>query len=500
MLNSAAFTLHIGATELEFEDASFTSGNEFKWSNSGLSWSAGDHVTVRLTERPINTVATGRPIVIGTRRVARDLIATTEDIFDENGRTGAVFTYQWVRVDGMDEEDIPGATKRTYYPVPADEGKRLRAKVWFTDDEGFEEGPIESIRTDAITRAEAITTNCPGTSEWDSTLTIGKRDTKIFGYFHGLGVGALSDRVVDSIGADAQVTQIADDQTGVGIVSFLIVDSANDVRFGADYNLCIGPAEFNFADADRARTGNNTVYSWRNVAPGWRDGAKFDVGLFAVDQTAPTLESVDVPPSGRVFVLDFDESMNGVDLPQLTSVEITVNGAPIGSPGSLTIPPTNPSTYVATLPDDQRVHAGDVVVVRYTDPSSGDDTKALQDPTGNDVASFTTGQAGAPPVTNGSTVVTSGTLELSVDGHSIVEGSDEQPGDSEFQWKLTATTTAPWPPSEGLGIHHEGGNHPGYRARNPRLFVSPERQRHVRSQRDLETHRDRRRHLPLHHH
>ena len=41
----------------------------------------------------------------------------------------------------------------------------------------------------------------------------------------------------------------------------------------------------------------------------------------------------------------------------------------------------------------------------YADPTAGDDTVALQDIAGNDVASFTTGMAGVPAVTNNSTSI-----------------------------------------------------------------------------------------------
>ena len=52
------------------------------------------------------------------------------------------------------------------------------------------------------------------------------------------------------------------------------------------------------------------------------------------------------------------------------------------------------------------IKQGQTVVVSYTDPTTGDDTVALQDSAGNDVASFTTGMSGVPAVTNDSTVVT----------------------------------------------------------------------------------------------
>ena len=50
------------------------------------------------------------------------------------------------------------------------------------------------------------------------------------------------------------------------------------------------------------------------------------------------------------------------------------------------------------------IYQGQTVTVTYTDPSSGDDTNAIQDEAGNDAASFTTGEGDVPAVTNNSTV------------------------------------------------------------------------------------------------
>ena len=49
------------------------------------------------------------------------------------------------------------------------------------------------------------------------------------------------------------------------------------------------------------------------------------------------------------------------------------------------------------------IKQGQNVVVTYTDPSRGNDTKAVQDLVGNDTRSFTTGRNGVPAVSNTST-------------------------------------------------------------------------------------------------
>ena len=76
----------------------------------------------------MNSPATGGPGIIGT------LPATTDDIEDENGLTAAVFAYQWVRSG----TDIDEATSSTYTVTDYDEGKAIKVRVTFTDDDGNE--------------------------------------------------------------------------------------------------------------------------------------------------------------------------------------------------------------------------------------------------------------------------------------------------------------------------------------------------------------------------
>ena len=60
------------------------------------------------------------------------LTATTDGIEDEDGLTGAVFAYQWVRSGA----DIERAASSTYTVTGDDEGKPIQVRVTFTDDAG----------------------------------------------------------------------------------------------------------------------------------------------------------------------------------------------------------------------------------------------------------------------------------------------------------------------------------------------------------------------------
>ena len=95
-----------------------------------------------------NSPATGGPGITGTVQAGETLTATTVGIEDEDGLTGAVFAYQWVRSD----TDIEGAASSNYTVTGDDEGKPIQVRVTFTDDAGN----AESLTSDAMAVAAAL--------------------------------------------------------------------------------------------------------------------------------------------------------------------------------------------------------------------------------------------------------------------------------------------------------------------------------------------------------
>ena len=96
-----------------------------------------------------NSPATGAPTINGTAQVGETLKAGTSGIADPDGLEDASFTYQWLG----DGSAIQDATANTYTLADSDEGKAVRVKVSFTDDEGNEE-TLSSGATAAVAAAE----------------------------------------------------------------------------------------------------------------------------------------------------------------------------------------------------------------------------------------------------------------------------------------------------------------------------------------------------------
>ena len=134
----------------------------------------GDRFLLALTRPAPNTAATGAPTITGTAQVGQTLTAGTSDIADSEGLTNVAYTYQWL----ADDTGITGATASAYTLTEAEEGKAIRVKVSFNDDEGNEE-QLTSTETAAVAAANTEATGAPtitGTVQVGQTLTAGTSD------------------------------------------------------------------------------------------------------------------------------------------------------------------------------------------------------------------------------------------------------------------------------------------------------------------------------------
>ena len=133
-------------------------------------------MTIHVTA--VNDAATGEPTISGTAQVGQTLTADTSGIMDADGVPGAL-TYQWVRVNGTDE-DITGANSNTYVLSAADADKKVKVKVSFTDDGGSAEkrtsaafpasGTVVGSAVTVTDAAGLLTTEAGGTDTFQVAL------------------------------------------------------------------------------------------------------------------------------------------------------------------------------------------------------------------------------------------------------------------------------------------------------------------------------------------
>ena len=138
--------------------ASFT----FKVSDGTDESAVANTMTIDVTAG--NDPATGEPTITGTAQVGQTLTAVTTGILDADGLTSPTYTYQWIRVDGT-EDDIAGENSSTYTLDSADLGKTIKVRVSFDDDGGNTE-TLTSAATATVTAAIIL----PGSARLVSNL------------------------------------------------------------------------------------------------------------------------------------------------------------------------------------------------------------------------------------------------------------------------------------------------------------------------------------------
>ena len=151
-------------------------------------------------------------------------------------------------------------------------------------------------------------------------------------------------------------------------------------------------------------TGNNVVDDIQLTRP-LADGEKVTVtvtdaagnpkaiDITAGDVTNPQFESANVDNSGTQLTLTYSEALDSTNLPTPDSFVVTAGGQSV----TVTGVSINGNNVILTLAPP--ITTGQSVQIAYTDPTTANDTNAIQDVAGNDAASLP-----ATTVTNDSTV------------------------------------------------------------------------------------------------
>ncbi len=305
-------TLVIDSEEFVLKEADRINGGktQWKWNNTTLSWTAGTDVAVSLvvTDAP----ATGQPTISGGAQVSKTLTAATDDIEDLDGLpTTPTFTYQWVRVDGLTDTDIPGATSETYTLTASDMGKQIKVKVSVTDSRGHAEGPLTS---DAYPRNGTVTVvvlpgPCPAVNDWCATMTVAdaEGDGRLLGYEYDK-FGSLDDDQIED----------GDEEFNVWTVHTYKELSRAYFYFGSIPRVPRGTVvtvgEHTFTtdmESDDGSTGDLWHYPAGELPPGlvWSDGQDVRVSL-VLGSSAPALSIADASAAENDGHLMFDVTLS----------------------------------------------------------------------------------------------------------------------------------------------------------------------------------------------
>ena len=296
------WTLIAGDSEFDLSTALTTTVDgltEFQWNMHGLSWSAGDKVSVGMRVR--NRAATGAPAVTGTAQAGELLSADTSGIADANGIPEDALAYQWIVSEGGTDTEVPGADGPTYLPWDEDIGKTVKVRVSFTDEDGFDEGPFTSAATAAV--AESPT----GPVIWSATLTVGSHSGGLrLGLTPTITGGGLSDPDFDHRSTSYTVAVMQTTLTTENRLSFGVEP---DFSTGAQdtWTLIVGDSQFDLARRLGGVAGFTTI-TWNSPSLSWSPGDKVSVGVRVrnraaegapiVGGTAQVGETLTADPSG----------------------------------------------------------------------------------------------------------------------------------------------------------------------------------------------------------
>ncbi|MDE0693618.1 MAG: SwmB domain-containing protein, partial [Gammaproteobacteria bacterium] len=380
-------------------------------------WSLGDESFSRfgsdpwLGDRPRRIAIDGEPridptvapVISGTAQARQTLTTSSSALLtDPDGLTGATsasFRYQWVRIDGATRTDISGATTSAYTLTDDDVGKRVRVRVSFEDDDrnletrvsaAFPEGTVAAASPAFRASSDLLTATL---TAQDLTGALGCENTSPGNFCSDTTV--LTEDQFTHQGTDYTVTGLSLGNTG----ALSLVSSPRPTtsqRASLLFLLTEGGDTTTLAFADGADRGTSSI-RWFNTGLSWAANDSVTVVIRdpgTGDVTPPALANnpLTLAANGLSLQARFDEALDGDNLPPASAFWVLADGAPVAVT-AVALDESNPAAVTLTL--GRAVAADQAVLLSYTDPSSANDTNALQDAAGNDVATF--GNIGVAP-------------------------------------------------------------------------------------------------------
>ena len=360
--DSQSLVLHVGSETFAFEDANVKGSDHRKWNGSGLSWTTGDTIGLKLTDA---ANATGNPTISGVPQVDMMLTADTSAIDDVDGLP-ATFTYQWVRIATDSTETNVGTDSTTYTVSSLDVASTIRVDVSFTDLAGNSEGPLPSEATAAVVPAAGL---CPAGNDWCATMTVGTYESGGTDYGFLVDFYGQLDETTFDYGPSFEVEQISINELDFFNAEQIQVTLDAYVPLGTVFNL--GGTEFTADAGSRAGSGNHIWSRPANFA--WIDGQEVRVSA----NLAPAPESATV--DGTTLVLTHSEDPNTGSVPAASAYTVKVDGDAGTNPSTVSV-----GTRTVTLTLATAVTGLQAVTVSYGVPTSN----RLQDVSGRNAPAF----------------------------------------------------------------------------------------------------------------
>jgi len=235
---------------------------------------------------------------------------------------------------------------------------------------------------------------------------------------------ALTD--IDPVRAGLQTRVVIDLPAGVIADTYFKIGPtpANPTphiyAFMADGNPATPDDGAEFYDLDDDGVNDQLVITYTDGARGDDDlsanGQIRDPGFLGI--SSPVLRSVAVDSAAQQLAITFDKPINAEQLPPVSALTVQRDGVNLAAESitAIAVSSGNPNQLVVTLAAGVLLTTDDLITVDYLDPTSGDDTQALQSLGGADVPSFTSDLVDHAPMLQQATMASDGSsLTLAYD-------------------------------------------------------------------------------------
>ena len=317
----------------------------------------------------VTRIVPGAPEIQGVTQAGQALTALPGTIADPDGLPATTFptgyTFQWVRVDGSLETDIPGATSVSYTLAADDVGKTVKVRAGFTDGGGTSETRPSAASGTVRAMQESCSADRPH-ADWCTTMTVGRnRDRRGF----PLGGGTLDGPDFVHGGTSWTVEAVHEDR----LEGYLLLGL--DRRLPRGSKLDLGGNEVTADASSEVRDPTATfVDTWTvSPLPDWLAGQKVTLSA----NLPPALVGATV--DGTSLVLTWAEALDEGTVPA-SAFAVKVDDGASAAPSGVSVTGTQVTLTLAAA-----VTAGQAVTVSYTVPVSG----RLQDESGLPAAALT---------------------------------------------------------------------------------------------------------------
>ena len=293
---SESLVLHAGSATFAFGDADATGANSRYWDSSGLGWSNGDAVELKLTESGVSTDATLTGLAL--KNASDDSAVELNETFSSTlttytatvanavtsitvepapGNASAEVAY----LNASDVELTDADTSKTGFQADLTEGDNV-IQVQVTAEDDNTTLTYEVTVTRAATTANAV---------WSTTMTVGEVSRGGRGYYLDESDGALIDNSFEIGSTDYQVRALIAGPSYAGVSSTgLAFWTNNTIPSYADYTLEFAGETLPLADATRTISGSGTIYEflpeWMTANASTLSAANFETTL-PVDKEVP---------------------------------------------------------------------------------------------------------------------------------------------------------------------------------------------------------------------